>query len=296
MKVISVINYKGGVGKTTITANIAGGLAKRNYKVLVIDLDPQSNLTFSFLPVEDWKEYYSQNKTIKTWFENNEETKFEKLIINPHNIHNENLDIVSSNIDLINCELELVARLYNNTSIRKNQNYLKVHQILKSAIDELEGYDVVIMDCPPNFNMITRNAIVTSDYYLVPVKLDYLSQIGLKELNKHIKDLTKNYNEKVKGSRRKINPELLGVVCNMVDKRKEGLISTESQYLARIEKDNPILKSMLRQNKTLYSESQEELVPLAMKDVRSNNTYLEVKKEIDSLVEEFIERINLDEK
>ena len=296
MKVVSVINYKGGVGKTTITANIAGGLAKRNFKVLVIDLDPQSNLTFSFLPLEEWKEHYSKNKTIKTWFENNEQIEFESLIINPKNIKNENLDLISSNIDLINCELELVARLYNNSPLRKNQNFLKVHQILKSGIDELEGYDVVIIDCPPNFNIITRNAIVTSDYYLVPVKLDYLSKIGLSELKKHIKDLTNNYNAKVKGDRMKINPELLGIVCNMVDRRKDSLISTEDTYLAAIKKDNPTFKSMLRQNKTLYCECQQELVPVAMKDIRSNNTFLEVKKEIDNLVEEFIERINLNEK
>ena len=105
---------------------------------------------------------------------------------------NENLDLISSNIDLINCELELVARLYNNSPLRKNQNFLKVHQILKSGIDELEGYDVVIIDCPPNFNIITRNAIVTSDYYLVPVKLDYLSKIGLSELKKHINNFGGN--------------------------------------------------------------------------------------------------------
>lgn len=296
MKVISVINYKGGVGKTTITTNIAGGLAKKNYKVLVIDLDPQSNLTFSFLPLEDWKEHYSQNRTIKTWFENNEEINFENLIVNPTNINNENLDLISSNIDLINCELELAARLYNNKPMRKNQNYLNVHEILKTGIDRLEGYDVVIMDCPPNFNIITRNAIVASDYYLVPVKLDYLSKIGLSELKKHINDLTKNYNEKVKGDRMKIHPKLLGIVCNMVDKRKDSLISTESQYLTRIQKDNPMFKSMLRENKTIYSEGQQDLVPVAMKDVRNNNTHIEVKKEIDALVEEFIERINLDEK
>ena len=56
MKVVSIINYKGGVGKTTITSNIAAGLANKGYKVLAIDLDPQSNLTFSFLDIDDWKE------------------------------------------------------------------------------------------------------------------------------------------------------------------------------------------------------------------------------------------------
>ena len=71
MKVVSIINYKGGVGKTTITSNLAAGLATKGYKVLAIDLDPQSNLTFSFVGIDDWKEKYSEKKTIRNWFKEN---------------------------------------------------------------------------------------------------------------------------------------------------------------------------------------------------------------------------------
>lgn len=70
MKAVSVINYKGGVGKTTVTANIASEMAYRGKKVLVIDLDPQTNLTFSYMKVEQWKENYEKSQTIKYWFVN----------------------------------------------------------------------------------------------------------------------------------------------------------------------------------------------------------------------------------
>ena len=64
MKVVSIINYKGGVGKTTITANLASEMARREKRVLVIDLDPQTNLTFSYMKVEEWSKTYEKEKTI----------------------------------------------------------------------------------------------------------------------------------------------------------------------------------------------------------------------------------------
>ena len=68
MKIVSVINYKGGVGKTTITANLGAEIANRGYKVLMIDLDPQASLTFSFIPPDEWETTLSPEKTIKSWF------------------------------------------------------------------------------------------------------------------------------------------------------------------------------------------------------------------------------------
>jgi cellulose biosynthesis protein BcsQ len=69
MKIIAVINYKGGVGKTTVTANLAAGLAFRNYNVLLIDLDPQASLTFSFIKPKQWETDFAKSKTIKNWFD-----------------------------------------------------------------------------------------------------------------------------------------------------------------------------------------------------------------------------------
>ena len=81
MQTISVINYKGGVGKTTLTANIAGELAYRGYDVLMVDLDPQASLTFSFLEPENWREKVAADKTIKNWFTTKSQKCQNKIIL-----------------------------------------------------------------------------------------------------------------------------------------------------------------------------------------------------------------------
>lgn len=91
MDIISVINYKGGVGKTTLTTNIAGDLAQLGYKVLMIDLDPQASLTFSFLKPDEWKEKVADEHTIKNWFSDSKKVRakrFKHLIITPHTVKN----------------------------------------------------------------------------------------------------------------------------------------------------------------------------------------------------------------
>ena len=160
MKVVSVINYKGGVGKTTITSNLAAGLATRGYKVLVIDLDPQSNLTFSFLEIDDWKEKYSENKTIRNWFkENNKVKEFKSLIVKPKKLNNENLNLVCSHIGLINTDIELATRMSGTTNRTLKSNFINTHNMLKNGLKEIEkeDYNIVLIDCPPSFNIETRN-------------------------------------------------------------------------------------------------------------------------------------------
>lgn len=292
MKVISVVNYKGGVGKTTVTSNLAAGLAKKKYKVLAIDLDPQSNLTFSFFNLDEWKDKYAQNKTIKNWFESKGDLKFEDLILNPSNVKDKNLNIISSHIGLIYSDIEIAYRMSSIRSKKQKENYIKAHDILKDGIKELRGYDIVLIDCPPNFNMITRNAIVASDYYLVPIKLDCLSTLGLEELNKHIKELEEDYNTNLQNTNKEISPKFLGVVCNMVTRRKEGIISTEEQHLSQLKQGNiSVFNTMLRENKSVYGDAPKEGIPVAMRKL--NSQYNEINKELDDLVNEFLERLGM---
>ena len=292
MKVISVVNYKGGVGKTTVTSNLAAGLAKKKYKVLAIDLDPQSNLTFSFFNLDEWKDKYAQNKTIKNWFERIGNLKFENLILNPNNVKDKHLNIISSHIGLIYSDIEMACKISSISNKKQKENYIKLHDILKDGIKELRGYDIVLIDCPPSFNMITRNGIVASDYYLVPIKLDRLSTLGLEELNKHIKELEEDYNTNLKNTNKEISPKFLGVVCNMVTRRKEGLISTEEYYLSQLKQgDIPVFNSMLRENKSVYGDAPKEGIPVAMRKL--NSQYNEINKELDDLVNEFLERLGM---
>ena len=215
MKVVSIINYKGGVGKTTITSNLAAGLATKGYKVLAIDLDPQSNLTFSFMKIEDWKTKYAEKKTIRNWFKEDTKTKkFKNLIVKPEKLDNENLNLICSHIGLINTDIELATRMNGATNESQKSNYINTHSILKKGLQEIEkeNYDIVLIDCPPSFNIVTRNALVASDYYMVPIKLDYLSTLGLNELNKHIEELRRDYNYNIENKDEYMKSKLIGVV------------------------------------------------------------------------------------
>ncbi|MCY1076329.1 ParA family protein [Archangium lansingense] len=112
MKILSIINYKGGVGKTTITANLAAELAFRGYSVLAVDLDPQASLTFSFVRVDEWQKHYEQTKTIKNWYDAfiDEDTELDlsSLIIQPKTIGQimagkGKMDLICSHLGLRGC-------------------------------------------------------------------------------------------------------------------------------------------------------------------------------------------------
>ena len=296
MKVVSVINYKGGVGKTTITSNLAAGLATRGYKVLVIDLDPQSNLTFSFLEIDDWKEKYSENKTIRNCFkENNKVKEFKSLIVKPKKLNNENLNLVCSHIGLINTDIELATRMSGTTNRTLKSNFINTHNMLKNGLKEIEkeDYNIVLIDCPPSFNIVTRNALVSSDYYLVPIRLDYLSTLGLEELNRHIKELESDYNSNIANENEYMNLHFMGVVCNMVSRKVDGLISEEEIYIGKLKRSKfMIFESMIRENKTVHASSPKDGIPAILRKPRGI-TYKAVKQELENLVDEFIERVGL---
>jgi cellulose biosynthesis protein BcsQ len=119
MKVVSVINYKGGVGKTSLTANLAAQLAWEKRRVLLIDLDAQASLTFSFISPDVWEKDFSEKKTIKSWFESFDSGKpisLASLIDTPQRVkgmlHGKGkLDIIYSHLGLINVDLELATKL-----------------------------------------------------------------------------------------------------------------------------------------------------------------------------------------
>lgn len=149
MKIISIINQKGGTGKTTTAFNISSYLAMKNFKTLVIDLDPQANLSFCF------------------GLENIENTSYELLTKNicmPLKI-NEHLDIIPSSIRLSKVEYELVNAFSRET-------------ILKDIISNL-NYDFIIIDCPPSLGILSFNSLVASNFILAPVQCEPLSVEGL---------------------------------------------------------------------------------------------------------------------
>lgn len=131
MKVVSVINYKGGVGKTTVTSNIGAELAFQGRKVLIIDLDPQTNLTFSFIRPADWEKSFAEKKTIKSSFDSllaGDPFDIKDLIYEPKRVKNAlggrgRLDIICSHLRLINVDLELATLLGGANMRQSKQNW-----------------------------------------------------------------------------------------------------------------------------------------------------------------------------
>ncbi|SFT22152.1 ParA family protein [Paenibacillus sp. BC26] len=308
-RIISVINYKGGVGKTTVTSNLAAELANNGFKILLVDLDPQTNLTFSFLKVDDWERNY-QGETIKKWFDafidNDQEFNLEDLLIKPERVNRRlqelgasgSIDLISSHIGLINVDLELGAKLWGGTERASRRNFLKVHSRLKDGLRQIEtkDYDYVLIDCPPNFNVVTKTAIIASDFLLVPAKPDFLSTIGIEQLNKNVTELVAEYNSKTKYEEVRqefsvVSPVFEGVIFTMVGVREGQPIRAQQQFISQVQRSKiPVLETTIRDNKTFYADAPDSGIPVVLEDIH-NGTFEHVRQELRALAREVIARV-----
>ena len=190
-RIISIVNQKGGTGKSACTANLAVGLAQKNMKVLIVDADPQSDVSAGF----GYRDCDDSNETLTALMD--AVMKDEDIPSDCYIRHQaEGIDIICSNIGLAGTEVQLV-----NTMSRE---YV-LKQILYGIKDQ---YDAVIIDCMPSLGMITINALAASDEVLIPVEASYLPIKGLQQLLKTIGKV-----------RKQINPKLQvgGILFTMVD-------------------------------------------------------------------------------
>lgn len=192
-KVITIVNQKGGVGKTTTTANLGAALTLLGKKVLLVDADPQGDLT-DFL---GYKEPDQLDVTLATAMHHViSEASFTPVEGILH--HKEGFDLMPSNLDLSTMEMSLV-------------NVMNREKILKGYIDTVkDSYDYVLIDCMPSLGMITINVLAAADSVIIPVQSHYLPARGMTQLLASIKKVQKY-----------INPELQieGVLLTLVDVR-----------------------------------------------------------------------------
>lgn len=305
MVTVSVINYKGGVGKTTVTANLAAELAWRGYDVLLIDLDPQASLTFSFFPVEQWERDYADNHTIRNWYDayidQDQSLGLSSLIVGLDKINQiteGRVDMICSHLSLINIDLELATRLGGASPRQSRNNFLRLHSRLLEGLeadDMRRRYDYVIIDCPPNFNIVTKTAIVASDRILVPTIPDQLSILGIRELQRHISELVRDFNEyanqQISPAYHQISPSIMGVIPTMVQIYAGGPISTQASFINRIRAMGlPVFNTYIRRNNSQYGNAPQYGIPVALQDV-SGATYLAVRGELEALAAEFLRRV-----
>jgi chromosome partitioning protein len=212
--VVSIINLKGGVAKTTSTVQIAECLSSQfSKKVLVIDLDPQTNATISLIPEESWEDLDGAGNTLFQLFSD----KLEKTSLfqlenalqkGVSNLGIPRLHLLPSSIRFIDIQ-DRIAEIPAKTGFALNPM-----ELLKNAVYPiLDDYDYVLIDCPPNLGFITRNGIEISDYYLIPTIPDTLSTYGIPQIVKTIHQFTED---------RPLKIQCMGLVITKFDSRSRS--------------------------------------------------------------------------
>lgn len=302
MEIVAVINYKGGVGKTTVASNLAAELAFRGKKVLLVDTDAQASLTFSFITPDQWDTKYKESKTIKSWFDaisqGIEPPSLKDFVITPASANavvkskGGRIDLICSHLGLINVDLELATLLGGVNMQQAKRNYIKVHGKLRAAIADLaetSDYDIVLIDCPPNFNIVTKNAIVASEKILIPAKPDYLSTLGIDYLHRSVNDLVREFNEyaELDTDTQNISPDILGVVFTMIQITSGQPIAAQRQFMSQTKRLGvKTFDTYFRENKTIFSDAPQNLRPVVL-NYYSAGTHSDVVTEIEAFVTEF---------
>jgi chromosome partitioning protein len=289
MRVVSVINYKGGVGKTSLTANLGAQLAWQKRRVLLIDLDAQASLTFSFISPDTWERDCSNSGTIKSWFDAFDTGKplsLASLIHTPPRVKQALggrgvLEIIYSHLGLINVDLELATNLGGASLAQAKKNFISVHRRLADGIrDDIDSnrYDIVLIDCPPNFNIVTKTAIIASDYILVPARPDYLSTLGIDYLLRSVNSLVKDYNDyadlKEGQTVDKITPKVLGVVFTMIQEYGNQPIAAQRPFMKQVARVVPgvsVFENYIKRNDTLFAAAPQYGVPVVLHGYNSGS-------------------------
>ncbi|MEL6718418.1 MAG: ParA family protein [Bacteroidota bacterium] len=225
--IISLMNHKGGVGKTTSAINIGAGMVELGKKVLLIDLDPQANLTLSLgIP--------RQQITIYEGLRGESE-------LQPYTVK-ENFDVITSNLNLSSAEMELI-------------NEAGREYILRELLEPLQAeYDYIVIDCPPSLGLLTLNALTSSSCVIIPLQTQFLALQGLAKIKQVIDKVKFRLNKKL---------HIAGVVATMYDARKvlnRDVVETIQKYFGdkvfkTLVRDNVALAEAPAQRKDIFSYS-----------------------------------------
>lgn len=253
MKIVSISNIKGGVGKTTTAAVLAVGLAEKGYRVLLIDSDPQTNLTMCFL-----QEQTDELSSLYDIYGDGESIDDVKVPVR------DNMDLVIGDFELCNADMQFTkaGRL----------------KMLKKAIKSIgTEYDFIVIDTPPNLGILSLNAFIASNYVLVPMTVDSFSLKGVRLLKETLGD--------VKDETEKELP-VAGILLTRYNSRTNvSKLLEKSLNSAATLLDTELFKSRIRQAVVLQ-ESQ-----IAKEDLFSYSPNAKVAEDYKGFIDEFLERV-----
>lgn len=247
-KTICIANQKGGVGKTTTAINLAYSLAILEYRVLLVDADPQANST-SGLGFEP------KNIKIGLYEALVQDISPEDILLNTSNKY---LDLLPSNIDLVGAEIEMIDLPNREKLMRRILGMVK------------ESYDFIIIDCSPSLGLITTNALAASDSVIIPVQCEYFALEGLGKLLNTIKIVQKSIN---------VNLEIEGLLLTMYDSRLR--LSNQVVDEVKLHFQELVFETIIQRN-TKLSEAPSFGIPVLEHDAsaRGSINYLDLAREI----------------
>lgn len=284
--VISIVNMKGGVGKTTITVNLATTLAKdHDMQVLVVDLDTQINATLSLMSPLHFAKLKKENRTLKQLIhqaiasDNYANIPLQNII--QHNICKiPGLDLLPGDIELYNDFL--LASLLFEQSQKNQQNFEKSWEkfedyLVRSILNPVrENYDLILLDFPPGDYLLTRSGMIASDFYLIPAKPEPLSVVGMGILQGRIRKLKES-------DRTKIN--LIGIVFTSLGHASTMAVKVKKRVLADFG-ENKIFTTEIPRN-VAVAKAVDEFQPVVLTDPQATGA-----KAFNDLTTEFLQKLS----
>lgn len=294
-KVISFINMKGGVGKTTLCINTADNLAQDGNKVLIIDMDPQFNATQALLLQMQRLKVNSENSLTE-----NENIKAEldsskiykelsvkgKTVMqlfsstNPNNDSSNVIQAFSENIDFIPGDLDL-------SSVAAGDTAGKVGTIMEYIMKQnlFTYYDYILIDCPPTWSILTHSSLYASDYYIIPSKIDFYSSIGINSLQNKINEhFLENFEYLAVAKARNRILKNLGIIFSMTTNLK-----AEASIKETVKKDFEDVPIFLPEIPLIPSASTSFIF---YSDVKDNNIYINLTNAFNNFMTIFKEKID----
>jgi chromosome partitioning protein len=259
--ILSCVNLKGGVGKTALAVNFAAHCGRSNLKTLLIDVDPQTNATFSCIDVAAWEEHAATNGTIADLLGVRSHTRAEGTAPSAQEIVLEgvfeNVDLIPSHLDLFSIDLDLSSATARETRLRRGVQPI------------IDNYDIVVCDCPPNLTIPTQNALALSTHYVVPISPDFLSGIGVGLLLTRVAKFSEDLEHKI---------DHIGIVISRVGRpaaHREMTVAAIRQTFGPLVLDQEIVE------RAKVAESAEKHVPIYdMGDIKAAAEFTAVSEDL----------------